>query len=61
MEGIKPGRNPHQEASLELVSTRLSFWQIQTAKRLGKGNKSKGIRIALDAMRNNYKETVNGH
>lgn len=40
----------------KLVAARLPYWHIRTARRLGKGNVSEGIRIALEHMSQETKE-----
>jgi predicted RNA-binding protein YlqC (UPF0109 family) len=44
-------RTKYQEEPLKLVSVRLSFWHIQTAKKAGKGNISRGIRTILESAK----------
>ena len=41
----------YQDQPLRLISVRLPFWHTQIAKKLGSGNMSRGIRIALEGTK----------
>lgn len=40
----------------KLIAARVPYWHIRTAKKIGKGNVSEGIRIALEHMSQEIKE-----
>lgn len=50
-KGIKFNDGPSR-----IVSTRLPFWHIQLAKKVGDGNISKGVRIALESLKQNKEQ-----
>lgn len=44
-----------QSDPYKLIAARVPYWHIRMAKKLGKGNVSEGIRIALEHMSHEVK------
>lgn len=55
-ELVRPRIYTEQSDPYKLVAARMPYWHIRTAKKLGKGNVSEGIRIALEHMSQAVKE-----
>lgn len=46
----RPRVYTNQDLAMETVTARLTFWHLRMARRLGNGNVSAGIRLALETI-----------